>query len=391
MLIEQVKEHVISGILPFWSKLRDNENGGYYGLVDFNLNIDKTAPKGVILHSRILWFFANAYLMFGKKEYLEDARHAYEYIKNYCYDKVNGGVFWSTSYQGEVLDSTKHTYNMAFAIYALSSYYDASKEEEAIKLADEIYHVIEEKCCDSVGYLEAFDLKFQPVENDKLSENGVIAEKTMNTLLHVFEAYTEFYRVTKREEIKSRLEWMLDTFADKVFNPELNRQEVFFDKDMNSILDLHSYGHDIETAWLIDRGCEVLGERKYIEKLQPITKKLTQKIYETAYHKNSLWNECDRGEVDKKRIWWVQAEAVIGFLNGYEKEPQRTEYLNAAKNIWEYIKENVIDKRKNSEWFYELDNNGVPTENQKEIVGPWKCPYHNGRMCFEIIRRNIDV
>ena len=166
-------------------------------------------------------------------------------MKDYCFDKENGGIYWSITYDGKPEDTTKHTYNQAFCIYALSSYYEASKDEEALAMAKELFHIIEEKCTDEVGYLEAFDREFHLIENDKLSENGVIADKTMNTLLHVFEAYTELYRVSKDAEVKKRLEWILDTIADKIYNPKLHRQEVFFDKNYNSILDLHSYGHDL--------------------------------------------------------------------------------------------------------------------------------------------------
>ena len=301
-------------------------------------------------------------------------------------DKENGGIFWSMQYDGTPEDTTKHTYNQAFSIYALSSYYEATHDEEALAMAKELFHIIETKCTDEIGYKEAFDKEFHEVENDKLSENGVIAEKTMNTLLHVFEAYTELYRVAKLPEVKERLEWIMDTFADKVYNPKLHRQEVFFDRNMNTILDLHSYGHDIETAWLMDRGVEVLGEKKYEEKMTPITKDLTAEIYKVAFDGHSLANECEKGVVNVHRIWWVQAETVIGFLNGWQKDPSRTEYLDAAKSEWQFIKDHVMDKRQGSEWFWEVDQSGKPYEG-RPIVEPWKCPYHNGRMCFEVIRR----
>lgn len=413
MLKDEVRTHLEQVIIPFWSKLKDEENGGFYGLVDSNLQVYKKFTKGVILHSRILWFFSNAYLTLGDKICLENATHAYQFIKDYCIDRENGGVYWAMRYNGEVEDSTKHTYNIAFAIYALSTYYDASKDKEAIKLATDLYEVIESKCRDKIGYLEAFTKDFVPESNEKLSENGIVAKKTMNTLLHVFEAYTEFYRVTKRQDVKEKLCWVLDQFADKVYNKELHRQEVFFDENMNTMIDLLSYGHDIETSWLIDRGCEIIGDQTYIDKMTPITKALTKNIYEQAYHKHSLWNECENGVPDKTRVWWVQAEAVLGFLNGYQKEPEKTEYLDAAKNIWTYIQEHFVDKRPGSEWFWLVNDDGESVEVQlsdkeveslkpalgeiknnriiKPIVEPWKCPYHNGRMCMEIIRRNLDV
>ncbi len=290
------------------------------------------------------------------------------------------------NYDGTPKDTTKHTYNQAFSIYALSSYYEASGKREALTLAKELFHMIENRCMDEQGYLEAFTRDFKPESNEKLSENGVLAEKTMNTLLHVFEAYTELYRVAPDEEVKERLKWMMDVFAEKVFNPDRKRQEVFYDKDYNSIIDLHSYGHDIETAWLIDRGVDVLGDENYRTKMTAITKILTENIYETAFDGHSLANECEKGVVDSNRVWWVQAETVVGFINGYEHDRTRTDYLEAAEAVWQFIKDHLIDQREGSEWFWLLRQDGTPVEG-KPIVEPWKCPYHNGRMCFEVIRR----
>lgn len=387
MMVEEIKNHLLEKIIPFWKSLRDDEFGGYYGWMDYDLKLDKEAVKGCILNSRIMWFFSNAYTLLKDESLLEEAKHGFAFMKEHCMDKENGGIFWSIEYNGEPFDTTKHTYNQAFAIYALSSYYEASKDEEALSMAKELFHIIETRCTDEIGYKEAFDKKFHEIENDKLSENGVIAQKTMNTLLHVFEAYTELYRVTKLPEVKQRLMWIMDTFADKVYNPKLHRQEVFFDAEMNSILDLHSYGHDIETAWLIDRGVEVLGEKKYAEKMTPITRDLTAQIYKVAFDGHSLANECEKGVVNDHRIWWVQAETVVGFLNGWKMNPDKPEYLEAARSEWEFIKEYVIDKRPGSEWFWEVDSKGKPYA-ERPIVEPWKCPYHNGRMCFEVIKRS---
>lgn len=387
MWIDEVREHLETKIIPFWRGLHDEELGGYYGYVSYDLAVDKKAVKGCILNSRILWFFSNAYLTLKEKYLLKEAEHAYHFLTEHCLDREFGGVYWSLNYDGSVADSIKHTYNQAFAIYALSSYFEASGDKAALETAFALFRLIEEKCTDEVGYLEAFERNFVPAENDKLSENGVIAEKTMNTLLHVFEAYTELYRVSKDTKVAERLRFILDLFLKKVYNPELNRQEVFFDRNMNSILDLHSYGHDIETAWLMDRGVEILGEEK--ERVSAVTKALTKKIYERAYQDHSLLNECENGIDNTDRIWWVQAETVVGFLNGYEKESTKKEYFQAALKVWEFIKTKLVDQREGSEWFWMLNQEGKPVEG-KPIVEPWKCPYHNGRMCVEVIRRGIS-
>ena len=383
---EEIQNHLVKDIIPFWKNLRDDENGGYYGWVGFDLKVDKKAVKGCILNSRILWFFSNAYTMLKDESLLQEADHAFAFLKERCADRENGGIFWSIRYDGTPEDTTKHTYNQAFAIYALSSYYEASGKQEALDMAKELFRIIETKCTDEIGYKEAFDKAFHEIENDKLSENGVIAAKTMNTLLHVFEAYTELYRVAKLPEVGEKLHWIMETFAHKVYNPELHRQEVFFDENMKSIIDLHSYGHDIETAWLIDRGVEVLGDPAMEALLSPITRDLTAQIYKVAFDGHSLANECERGVVNTHRIWWVQAETVIGFLNGYQKDPSRKEYLQAAESEWQFIRDHVIDKRAGSEWYWEVDEDGRPYPN-RPIVEPWKCPYHNGRMCMEVMKR----
>ena len=388
MFATEIKEHLVNDLIPFWQGLKDEENGGFYGYLSYDLKLDKKAVKGCILNSRILWFFSNAYMLLGDSSLLESATHAYQFLKDYCVDNEFGGVFWSLAYDGTPEDTTKHTYNQAFSIYALASYYDASKNPEALEIAWKLYDLVESKCKDEYGYLEAFTRSFEPEENDKLSENGVIAEKTMNTLLHVFEAYTELYRVTKEEKVAKQIRFMMDIIKDKVFNKEIGRQEVFFDRTWNTLIDLYSYGHDIETAWLVDRGLEVLDDEAYTNMLSPITKIITENIYNRAYIDHSLVNESENGVVDTTRVWWVQAEAVVGFLNGYQKQGDK-KFLDASVDIWNYIKKYFIDKRNGSEWFWSVKEDHTPDE--KPIVEPWKCPYHNGRMCFEVLRRMKDA
>lgn len=389
MFGSEIKKHLTDDLIPFWRGMKDSEYGGFYGYMGYDLAIDRKAVKGCILNSRILWFFSNAFLTLGEDALLKEARHAFLFLKEHFLDREYGGVYWSLSYDGRPEDDTKHTYSQAFAIYALSSYYDASGDGEALEIARSLIRLVEDKCRDEYGYLEAFTRDFHPEDNDKLSENGVMAEKTMNTLLHIFEAYTEFYRVTKEEQVADRLKYMLGLMADRIYNQELGRQEVFFDRTWNSLIDLYSYGHDIETAWLVDRGLKILGDRALTERLAPITEAITENIYNRAYTDHSLANEAENGVVDTTRVWWVQAEAVVGFLNGYQKNPEKSEYLRAAEDIWGYIRDYMIDKREGSEWFSGLDVDRKPLG--KPIADPWKCPYHNGRMCFEVIRRLRDA
>lgn len=390
MLLNEVRQMLTATIIPFWRSLRDDEHGGYYGWVDFELQIDKQAEKGCILNSRILWFFSCAAKYLQKSELLDEARHAYAFMLDHCIDREYGGVYWSVSYDGSLRDTTKHTYNQAFAVYALAAYYDASGEDEALEQARELYRLIEEKCTDDAGFGEAYDRRFCPILNEKLSENGILADRTMNTLLHVFEGYAGLQQAAPSLDVERSMRRILQNFKANVYNPERRRQEVFFDSQMRSIIDLHSYGHDIEASWLIDWGVSLLGDDALACELGAITSELARNVYTTAYHKHSVWNERENGVDDKSRVWWVQAEAMVGFLNEYQKHPEEKKYLDAVWEIWDYIKCNLVDERSNAEWYWDVDDDGRPN-NSKPIVGPWKCPYHNGRMCFELLRRNIDA
>ena len=376
-------------LLPFWQALRDEEHGGYYGYMDFDLHLDKQAEKGCILCSRILWFFSEAAMTLEDSSLIPYARHAYRFLTEKCLDREQGGVYWSVTYDGRPLDATKHTYNQAFAIYALAAYYRLTGEREALTLAEGLFDVIETRCTDAGGYLEAFTRDFRPASNEKLSENGVLAQRTMNTLLHVFEGYAGLYQAKKSPAVAAAMERILDIYAGKVYNPNLHRQEVFFDHDYHTLIDLTSYGHDIESSWLIDWGCGLLGDGALTAKIAAIDSDLADNVLRTAFN-GSLANECEKGVVDGHRVWWVQAEALLGFVNEFQKHPERTDCRDAAAALWHYITEKVADHRPGGEWFWRLASDGTP-DREKPVVEPWKCPYHNGRMCMELIGRDPDV
>lgn len=384
-LVTEVRRELTDRILPFWRGLRDDEKGGYIGQVEFDLARKPEAERGCILNSRILWFFSEAYLLLREPELLDEADHAYEMLCQML-DGEYGGVYWSMNADGTVADSTKHTYNQGFAIYALSAYYRAGGKQEALKLAMELFLLVEEKCFDGEGYLEAFTADWKPAGNDKLSENGVEAGRTMNTLLHVLEGYTGLYEAGKDPEVRQRLLWIMNTWAEKIYNPQRRRQEVFFDLSYHTLIDLHSFGHDIETSWLADHTLDVLGDRALTEKIRPMLLAMADHTLSAAYTAgNGFSNESENGKGDTTRVWWVQAEALLGFLNAYEHTHEQR-YLDAVRSQWKYIKGKIIDPREGSEWFWSVKEDGTPIE--KPIVEPWKCPYHNGRMCLEVIRRN---
>lgn len=387
MLVQECKKELTERILPFWNKLRDDENGGFYGFMNNDLEVDKKADKGVILTSRILWFYSSCYRTLGEDYMLDNARHAYEFLKK-CVDRENGGVYWMMTYDGKPADTMKHTYNQAFAIYALSAYYLASKDKSALDLAFELFDTVETKCTDDIAYLEAMSIDWKLVPNDALSENGLMADKTMNTVLHLIEAYTVLIEASGDERVKARLKFLLDVCKTKIFNSEANCLRVFFDRELNQIGDIHSYGHDIEATWLIDRACEVLGDKDIQEEWRKINLRISDNIYYVAYENGAVNNERENEKIDRKRVWWVQAESVVGFTNAY-LQGGGDKFIDAAKNVFNWIETKQVDTRENSEWWGEVTFGGEPMPTV-DMVNPWKCPYHNGRMCIEIINRNVD-
>lgn len=388
VLVNECKKELTERILPFWNKLRDDENGGFYGFMNNDLEVDKKADKGVILNSRILWFYSSCYRTLKEEYMLDNARHAYEFLKK-CVDRENGGVYWMMTFDGKPSDGMKHTYNQAFVIYALSTYYLASDDKSALDLAFEIFDTVEKKCTDDIAYMEAFSRDWKLVPNDALSENGLMADKTMNTVLHLIEAYTVLLEASRDHRVEERLMFLLDVTKEKIFNSENNCLRVFFDRELNQIGDIHSYGHDIEASWLLDRACEVIGDRRLMADWRFINLRIARNIYDIAYENGAVNNERENDKIDKKRIWWVQAESVVGFVNAFQQGGEKL-YIDAAEEIFRWIVTKQADSRENSEWWGEVTFEGEPMQTV-DMVNPWKCPYHNGRMCIEIINRNVSI
>lgn len=393
-MINEMKLHLTQKILPFWEKLTDWDRGGWYGYVDKDLNVHLDAHKGCILNSRVLWTFATAARVLGDDKYMEYARHALRFMERFE-DHDLGGVFWSVTAEGKPLDKTKHTYCQAFAIYGLAAYMRAAGRDDRLysmarERAFRLFRVIEENCSDEGGYGEAFEPDFRPAGNERLSDNstlmerGEVAQRTMNTLLHVLEAYAEFYRAVPDERIRQAGVRCLERFLKVMYNQPERRLEVFYDKNYRSLLNMQSYGHDIEASWLMWDAVEALIPEADRVPYRAMCIDLAQAICERAFTDHGMENEIVEGEVEHTRVWWVQAETILGFNEAYKLTGEAV-WMDRVAQQWDYVKNVISDPRPGSEWFWSTDENGIPTE--KPIVEEWKCPYHNGRMCLRMIEK----
>jgi len=381
MLQEEMRNHLENKILPFWEKLRDREFGGYYGYVDKELRVNREADKGCILNSRILWTFSNAARKLGQANLREDAEAAYDFLKRFE-DGEHGGVYWSVTHDGKPADTTKHTYCQAFAIYGLAAYYRLTGKQEALEKAMTLFDVIEGRCRDQGGYLEALKADFSPESNEKLSENGVMASRTMNTLLHVLEAYAELYRAQADEAVCQAGRACLERFLETFYNPEKHRLEVFCDAEYRPLLDMQSYGHDIEASWLLWDAVETLLPSGEWEPYRKMCLDLAESVTRRAFTDHGLKNEYVNGTVDELRIWWVQAETMLGLANAWELTGE-TAWLERMRMQWASIQRMIVDRRENGEWYWSVYEDGSLTE--RPMVEEWKCPYHNGRMCLKLM------
>ena len=421
MMRLEMQDVLENNILPFWlEKMQDNENGGFYGRIDGSGVLHPDAEKGAILNARILWTFSAAYRVLEKEELLEAATRAKDYLVDHFIDPEYGGVYWSVDYKGEPLDTKKQFYAIAFAIYGLSEYARATGNREALEYALDLYDCIEEHAFDDEqnGYIEACTREWGKIGDMRLSELDANYPKSQNTHLHIMEAYANLLRCLKEMRAQEQCDYVpaigsvlpvgisvppetmvsvegalrniISIFIDKILNPETNHLDLFFDMDWTrGAGHLESYGHDIECSWLLHEAALVLGDENLLEKVENVVQKVAKASEKGLRKDGSMIHEAnlDTGHVDDDLHWWVQAENVVGWFNVWQHFGDEEAFKKSEK-CWHYIKQKLVDFD-NGEWYWSRHPDGsLNTVDDK--AGFWKCPYHNSRMCLEIIERTAE-
>jgi len=414
----EMQDVLENNILRFWlEQMMDYEHGGFYGRMDGEGELHPEAEKGAILNARILWAFSAAFRVLKHPEYLEAATRAKDYIIEHFIDQEYGGVYWSVDCEGNPLDTKKQFYAIGFMIYGLSEYARATGDREALDYALDLYDCIEEHAFDSEhnGYIEACTREWGKIADMRLSDLDANYPKSQNTHLHIIEPYTNLLRCLKEvqaqescdyvpalgavlpvgisvpqqtiSEVEGALRNLVDIFTDKILNKETNHLDLFFEMDWTrGAGHLESYGHDIECSWLLHEAALVLGDANVLAKVEPVVQVVAQASAKGLRPDGALIHEAnlDTGQVDDDLHWWVQAENVVGWYNIWQHFGDE-EALNRAEKCWQYIKKQLIDFD-NGEWYWSRHANGV-LNTTDDKAGFWKCPYHNTRMCLEIIER----
>ncbi len=387
-LKSEVNKNLTENILPYWIKnMVDPVNGGFIGRIDSEEKKYPSEDKGGILNARILWTFSSAYRVTKDTSYLTIAKRAKDYILAHFVDQLNGGTYRSVTSTGEPSDLRKQTYSQSFFIYALSEYFRATGDKMALEAAKEIYNSLEKYAVDpkSDGYFEVFDRKWKRINERLIGEKSIKDVKTMNTHLHLMEAYANLYRVWPDPKVGKRLKNLITLFTDKIIDPQTFHLRVFMDANWKSTSTVNSYGHDIEASWLLVEAAHIFGDQSLLKNCERISLKIADAAGEGLQTDGSLISEKDylTGEVNYSRDWWPQAEAIVGLMHAFELSGDER-YLNKAIKCWDYTNKYLVD-HKAGEWFNAVSAAGTVSKGDK--AGFWKCPYHNGRMCMEMMDR----
>ena len=389
-------EQELKNILDYWIKNTiDEVNGGFVGRIDHLGNVHNNAPKGAVLSARILWTFSAAYNLTREPVYLNIAARAFQYIRDYIVDKEYGGVYWSVDHKGKPLETEKEIYALSFAVYGLSEYARASGNESAKKLAIEVYRDIVKHSYDSKngGYIEGFARDWKEIPEQRLGPGNTGVKKTMNTHLHLLEAFSNLLAVSHDKELFEKVKELVNIFLGRIVSGQTHHLILFFDEEWKEKSKIISYGHDIEAAWLILEASDKLESEPLLKKVKTVSIEITKAAAKGLDGDGGMWYEYD---VDKQHLlrekhWWPQAEAMVGFFNAWEISKDE-KYLNQSLKSWDFVKQYLLDK-KIGEWYSGVREDHSPIPNADK-VGIWKCPYHNGRACIELIKRinlNLDI
>lgn len=378
-LRDEIVKDLTENILPFWAKYSPDPSGGFYGTLHFNATPKPNAEKGGILNARLVWTFSTAYRMLKTENYKILADRAQRYFIDHFIDKKYGGTFLTVKADGSPLNTQKMTYQNAFAIYGLSEHYRATENKESLSVAIDIYKKMVKYAYDPVdgGFIEIFTRDWQMIYQD--------SPKTMNTNLHVLEALTNLYRVWKDPGLRAQLRRQIDIMSNKVLDQNTWHERLFLTMDWQNQSDIDSYGHDIEFSWLLVEAAEVLGDETILEEAKHIAVNIAAVQLTQGIDRNgAMIYEKSGAHVNEDLEWWPQTESVVGFFNAWQISGEK-KYLDAAIRTWEWIKANMID-HEYGEWYSKVNPDGTP-DKKRVKADQWRCPYHNGRMGFEIMTR----
>jgi mannobiose 2-epimerase len=388
-LRNELEAELTTNILPFWMQhVADEVYGGFYGALTNDLQVRNDVPRSAVLCARILWTYSRAHRQYAEGGFLGMARRAYDYLRQVFWDREYSGLYWQVDCRGRPVADRKHHYAQAFGIYGLSEYFLATEDERSLELAQELFRLLEEHGFDSTqgGYIEGKSRRWEPLADSRLSEKDLPSHKSTNTMLHILEAYSNLLRAWDDQCLKVQHRGLLEVFQDHIIDSESGHLRLFFDDRWNSLSPNQSFGHDIETSWLLVEAAELQEDSRLLARARQSAACLATGVLRDGLDEDgSLFSERGpQGWIDRGKDWWAQAEGLVGFYNAYHIT-QREEFADAARQCWLFIRDRMVD-RTHRDWYKRLRPDGTP-DGDVFKVGPWECPYHHARACFEMLAR----
>jgi len=386
----------------------DSENGGFYCNFDraWNKGIDQ--PKTIVFQSRLTWLASQ--LAARRPELTGElarvARHGADFLSKNLWDQQYGGFYWSLdpkTQEGRP-DQDKHAYGTAFGIYALASAGHALKEKKYTDKAVEAFRWLDKHAHDAQngGYFESFSRDGTPLPVGSPGEDPIKRDliftpsgcKSMNTHIHLLEAFTALYEVWQDPTLKARMEELLDLLLEKVCVWP-GAQFMFFTPDWKPLPTAMSFGHDVETAYLLLEAAKVLDEPDS-PKVWKTAKALVDHSLRYGWDKTNggFYDEgsalSKAGGHEQIKTWWVQAEGMNTLLLMHERYGKETDqYWSRFQEQWEFIRKFQMDGFYGG-WYARVSDEGtIPDKDSYATrkAGEWKCGYHDGRAMLNVMER----
>lgn len=411
--IIEVQQELDNLVALWYPRIVDtSSSGGYLTNFEFDWTKSEDQPKMLVTQARGLWTAARLYQAYPQKpELREAADHGYRFLTQTLWDEQLGGypLHWPASAQES---SYRLTYANAFALYALAEYAKINPDTAVLQWVEKSFDWLEENAHDdkAKGYYNL--VTFEDGANDRRYGVGQKLGwgngewKGQNTSIHLLEALTNAYTVLKRPKVQERLEEMLqlvrDTFVQENGNLRLyftNNWQAVDHRDssrayiLEHIHDDHvSFGHDIETAFLLFEAATVLKDGEVDAQTLAICKRMLDHSlqfgfadqYQGIFEKGYYFKDQDGMEItDQRKSWWAQAEAWHALGLFAELFPAEAAYQKGFQQMWDYMKKHLIDPEHGGWYNYGVDEHPDNVKSRK--AHQWKGAYHNGRALVQIL------
>jgi mannobiose 2-epimerase len=391
--LPELRRNLQRAVIGYWYPGSvDRTHGGYAIASDESGRLVPTTHRMIVSQARMVWLSARlAREGYDPEGMKRAAAHGYAFLKDRMWDAEQGGFYWEVdAATGRPTQDHKHLYAQAFALYALSEYFLATKERSALEIADTLVDTIERRAHDAEfgGYREYFARDWSPMPSDAPSPvGGTAGMKLMNTHLHLMEAFATYVRASNRPLARTRLDELIRIQSEAVVRKDLPACTDRYGRDWTPILDevaaRVSYGHDLENIWLLADALDAAGRppAQFLGLYRGLFAYSMRNGFDDRlggfFESGPLGRPADR--LDK--VWWVQAEALVSALTMYRLTGEAS-YADVFERTWRFVNERQTDWE-GGEWHALVLPDGSHSGRK---AAAWKAGYHNGRALLESIR-----